>query len=124
MPPCAASDVVLTTYGMVARSAALRSSEPGGLVVLDEAQAIKNAGAQQSRAVKQLIAPARIVLTGTPIENRLSDLWSLFDFLNPGAARRRARRSPAHGQAPRAGAGAGGAMRRFAGWCSPTSSDA
>jgi SNF2-related domain/SNF2 Helicase protein/Helicase conserved C-terminal domain len=77
------ADLVLTTYGMVARSGALRE-RAWRLVVLDEAQAIKNAGAQQSRAVKQLIAPARIALTGTPIENRLSDLWSLFDFLNPG----------------------------------------
>ncbi|MGA7539047.1 MAG: DEAD/DEAH box helicase [Steroidobacteraceae bacterium] len=77
------ADLVLTTYGMVARSAALRE-RAWRLVVLDEAQAIKNAGAQQSRAVKQLTAASRIALTGTPIENRLSDLWSLFDFLNPG----------------------------------------
>ncbi len=76
-------DVVLTTYGMVARSAGLRE-RPWRLAVLDEAQAIKNAGAQQSRAVKQLRAESRIALTGTPIENHLSDLWSLFDFLNPG----------------------------------------
>ncbi len=77
------ADLALTTYGMVARSAALRE-RAWRLVVLDEAQAIKNAGAQQSRAVKQLTAEGRIALTGTPIENRLSDLWSLFDFLNPG----------------------------------------
>ena len=49
-----------------------------------EAQAIKNSGTRQSRAVKKLGASGRIVLTGTPVENRLSDLWSLFDFLNPG----------------------------------------
>ena len=53
-------------------------------VILDEAQAIKNPGTQQTRAVKKLQATNRIVLTGTPVENRLSDLWSLFDFLNPG----------------------------------------
>ena len=76
-------DVALTTYGVVTRSEALRA-RPWRLVVLDEAQAIKNPGAQQTRAAKQLKAPARIALTGTPIENRLSDLWSLFDFLNPG----------------------------------------
>ena len=76
-------DVVLTTYGVIARSEALRARS-WRLAVLDEAQAIKNPGAQQTRAVKQLKAPARIALTGTPIENRLSDLWSLFDFLNPG----------------------------------------
>ena len=53
-------------------------------MILDEAQAIKNPGTQQTRAVKKLQATNRIVLTGTPVENRLSDLWSLFDFLNPG----------------------------------------
>ena len=53
-------------------------------MVLDEAQAIKNPGAQQTRAVKALDARARIALTGTPIENRLGDLWSIFDFINPG----------------------------------------
>jgi len=54
------------------------------LVILDEAQAIKNSGTRQARAVKELRASCRIALTGTPIENRLSDLWSIFDFLNPG----------------------------------------
>src|ERR1035437_7570579 len=54
------------------------------LVVLDEAQAIKNPGAKQTRAAKKLNAQARFALTGTPIENRLGDLWSIFDFINPG----------------------------------------
>jgi non-specific serine/threonine protein kinase len=54
------------------------------LAVLDEAQAIKNPDAKQTRAVKQLKAGARLALTGTPVENRLSDLWSIFDFVNPG----------------------------------------
>jgi SNF2 family DNA or RNA helicase len=53
-------------------------------VILDEAQAIKNSGARQTRAVKELQADAHVALTGTPVENRLSDLWSIFDFLNPG----------------------------------------
>jgi len=75
--------LVITTYGVVTRTPALRQRR-WHLVVLDEAQAIKNAGAQQSRAVKQLVGAGRIALTGTPVENRLSDLWSLFDFLNPG----------------------------------------
>jgi len=57
---------------------------PWDYVILDEAQAIKNPGTKQARAVKKLPANNRIVLTGTPVENRLSDLWSLFDFLNPG----------------------------------------
>jgi non-specific serine/threonine protein kinase len=76
-------DVVITSYGIITRTEALRD-RAWRVVVLDEAQAIKNAGAQQTRAVKQLSAASRIALTGTPVENRLSDLWSLFDFLNPG----------------------------------------
>jgi len=76
-------DVVATTYGMLLRQPWL-TEVPWRLVVLDEAQAIKNPGAKQTRAVKGLQAENRIILTGTPIENRLGDLWSLFDFLNPG----------------------------------------
>jgi non-specific serine/threonine protein kinase len=55
-----------------------------GLVILDEAQAIKNPAADQTRAVKKVKGKAKIALTGTPVENRLSDLWSIFDFLCPG----------------------------------------
>ena len=77
------TEVVITTYGVITRTPTLRQKH-WHLIVLDEAQAIKNAGAQQSRAVKQLVGAGRIALTGTPVENRLSDLWSLFDFLNPG----------------------------------------
>jgi superfamily II DNA or RNA helicase len=76
-------DVVITTYGVVTRTETLRQRR-WRVLVLDEAQAIKNAGAQQTRAVKQVQADGRIALTGTPVENRLGDLWSLFDFLNPG----------------------------------------
>ena len=53
-------------------------------MVLDEAQAIKNPDAKQTRAVKNLKPDARMALTGTPVENRLGDLWSMFDFVNPG----------------------------------------
>jgi non-specific serine/threonine protein kinase len=81
--PGAGVDVVLTTYSMLGRLDWLGRRELD-LVVLDEAQAIKNPGARQSRAVKTLGGRARIALTGTPIENKLGDLWSLFDFLNPG----------------------------------------
>jgi len=76
-------DALLTTYGMLQRSEALLNQE-WDLAVLDEAQAIKNPATAQARRVKELQARARLALTGTPIENRLSDLWSLFDFLNPG----------------------------------------
>ena len=76
-------DLVVTTYAMAARQSWL-TDITWDRVILDEAQAIKNPGAQQTRAVKKFKARSRIVLTGTPIENRLGDLWSLFDFLNPG----------------------------------------
>ncbi|MBE7501021.1 MAG: DEAD/DEAH box helicase [Verrucomicrobiales bacterium] len=79
----AGKDVILTTYGQVARLDWLARRE-WRLVVLDEAQAIKNPGARQTRAVKRLRARSRIALSGTPVENRLGDLWSLYDFLNPG----------------------------------------
>ncbi|MFH1684320.1 MAG: DEAD/DEAH box helicase [Candidatus Margulisiibacteriota bacterium] len=77
------TDVILTTYGMLLRQKWLLDVE-WQLAILDEAQAIKNPSARQTKAVKQLKSEARIVLTGTPVENRLSDLWSLFDFLCPG----------------------------------------
>jgi hypothetical protein len=76
-------DLVITTYTMLGRLDWLRQRQ-WRLVILDEAQAIKNSGTRQSRAVKEICAAGRIALTGTPVENRLSDLWSLFDFLNPG----------------------------------------
>ncbi len=76
-------DMILTTYGMVARMEPLRKQQ-WDIVALDEAQAIKNPSARQTRAVKELVAHQRLVLTGTPVENRLGDLWSIFDFLNPG----------------------------------------
>jgi hypothetical protein len=76
-------DLVITTYGMLVRSDWMRR-HPWRLAILDEAQAIKNSGTKQTRAAKELTAGSRIAMTGTPVENRLSDLWSLFDFLNPG----------------------------------------
>ena len=79
----AACDLVITTYGMVARLDWIAASL-WGWVVLDEAQAIKNPASGQSKAVKKLQGEARIALTGTPVENQLGDLWSLFDFINPG----------------------------------------
>ncbi len=77
------TDLVITTYSLVQKYQWLHSCT-WNYIVLDEAQAIKNPGTKQTRSVKKLSARNRIVMTGTPIENRLSDLWSLFDFLNPG----------------------------------------
>ena len=77
------ADVVLTTYAMLQRQSWLLDIS-WRLAVIDEAQAIKNPAARQTKAVKRTEAEARIALTGTPVENRLSDLWSLFDFLCPG----------------------------------------
>jgi non-specific serine/threonine protein kinase len=76
-------DLVVTSYGFLARSPWLGTAS-WRLVVLDEAQAIKNPAAKQTKTVKRLRADTRIALTGTPIENRLNDLWSIFDFINPG----------------------------------------
>jgi non-specific serine/threonine protein kinase len=76
-------DLVVTSYASLLRLPWLESTR-FDLVVLDEAQAIKNPGARQTRAAKKLAGRARIALTGTPVENRLSDLWSIFDFANPG----------------------------------------
>ena len=76
-------DLVITSYGSLLRMPWLATTS-WHLVILDEAQAIKNPDAKQTRAVKKLAAQARIALTGTPVENRLGDLWSIFDFINPG----------------------------------------
>jgi SNF2 family DNA or RNA helicase len=76
-------DLVITSYGSLLRVPALLAT-PWRLAILDEAQAIKTPGAKQTRAAKQIDAQARIALSGTPVENRLGDLWSIFDFLNPG----------------------------------------
>jgi non-specific serine/threonine protein kinase len=77
------ADLVITTYGMLARMEGLRQ-RAWNVAILDEAQAIKNAGTRQARAVKELKAKARFALTVTLVENRAGDLWSIFDFLNPG----------------------------------------
>ena len=78
------ADVVLTTYSLVGRDLALLQVVPWGRLVLDEAQQMKNPGTAQTRAIRQLNAGRRIALTGTPVENRLGELWSLMHVLNPG----------------------------------------
>lgn len=77
------TDLVITTYGMLTRLDWPAQTD-WSWVILDEAQAIKNHGSRQSKAVRKLKAKARIAMTGTPVENHLGDLWSLFDFINPG----------------------------------------
>ncbi|GAW91709.1 DEAD/DEAH box helicase [Calderihabitans maritimus] len=79
-----ASHLVLTTYALAQRDGRLLASVEWDGVVLDEAQNIKNPGAKQTRSVKRLKCGYRFALTGTPVENRLSELWSIMDFLNPG----------------------------------------
>lgn len=73
----------ITTYSMVSRMEDLQQTE-WDLVILDEAQAIKNPSSKQTKSIKSLKAKNRIALTGTPIENDLTNLWSLYDFLNKG----------------------------------------
>ncbi len=77
------ADLVITSYGALLRYDWLTSTH-WRVAVIDEAQAIKNPCAKQTRAVKKLNAQTRVALTGTPVENRLSDLWSIFDFTHPG----------------------------------------
>ncbi|MBN1524930.1 MAG: DEAD/DEAH box helicase [Spirochaetales bacterium] len=76
-------DIVITTYSLAGKYEWLKNYR-WNYIILDEAQAIKNPGTRQTRQIKKLSAVNRIIMTGTPIENKLADLWSLFDFLNPG----------------------------------------
>ncbi len=77
-------DLVLTTYGTLLRDAASLSEIQFDYVVLDEAQAVKNASTASAKAVRLLRGAHRLALSGTPVENHLGELWSLFEFLNPG----------------------------------------
>lgn len=83
LPDFGQADVVITTYGNVYRFPWM-SKISWDIVILDEAQSIKNPTTKQTTAIKALKAQVRFVLTGTPVENRLLDLWSLFDFVAPG----------------------------------------
>jgi SNF2 family DNA or RNA helicase len=78
------SELVITTYALAARDRDELADVEWGRVVLDEAQNVKNAGARQAQAVRTFKADRRVALTGTPVENRLSEMWSILDFLNPG----------------------------------------
>src|SRR5205085_8267232 len=76
--------LVLTSYGLLRRDAELLASVDWSLVALDEAQNIKNSASTVARAARALRASQRFALTGTPVENRLAELWSISEFLNPG----------------------------------------
>ncbi|MBS0656208.1 MAG: DEAD/DEAH box helicase family protein [Verrucomicrobia bacterium] len=76
--------VFITSYGLVQKDIELYEKIPFGYLILDEAQAIKNRETRNARSVKKIAARHRLILTGTPLENSLEDLWSLFDFLMPG----------------------------------------
>jgi uncharacterized Zn finger protein len=80
-------DVVLTSYGLIRSDAKALAKPRWAAVVIDEAQNIKNPATAQTKAVKRLHGDARVALSGTPVENRLREYWSLFDFINPGYLR-------------------------------------
>jgi hypothetical protein len=79
-----AADLVLTTYGTMRSDIALLREIEFDTVILDEAQAIKNAASESAKAARLLRGDHRLALSGTPIENHIGELWSLFEFLNPG----------------------------------------
>lgn len=79
-----AGEVIIISYGLLARCASWLSARDWATVILDEAQQIKNANTQRARSLFRLRAQARIALSGTPVENDLTELWSLFAFINPG----------------------------------------
>ncbi|MFB9236113.1 DEAD/DEAH box helicase [Plantactinospora siamensis] len=78
------ADLVLTTYSLAARDAVALAGIDWHRIVVDEAQSIKNAATRQAGAIRALPARHRIAVTGTPVENRLADLWSIMEFANPG----------------------------------------
>ncbi|MBI2686803.1 MAG: SNF2 helicase associated domain-containing protein [Acidobacteria bacterium] len=80
----ASHDVILTTYGTLRRDVVDLKNIEFATIVLDEAQAIKNSGSDSAKATRILDGRSRAVMTGTPVENHLGELWSLFEFLNPG----------------------------------------
>ncbi len=81
---CGQHDVLITSYTLARKDTKLLEAQNWRRIVLDEAQNIKNPTAAQTKAILKLPAKSRLALTGTPVENRLMDLWSIFNFLNPG----------------------------------------
>ena len=77
-------DIILTSYGVIRLDLDIFSDINWKICVIDEAQNIKNPNTEQTKAIKSIRASTKVALTGTPIENRLMDYWSIFDFINPG----------------------------------------
>lgn len=77
-------DVIVTSYGLVARDREMLGAMSWGVLIFDEAQAVKNPDTEQARAVRMLRGNFRVALTGTPMENRLLELWAILDLVNPG----------------------------------------
>jgi len=84
LQPLQQADVLLTTYGVVRAETAVLQKQPWLVMVIDEAQQIKNPATAQTKAIKKINAPVKIAMSGTPVENRLSEYWSIFDFSNKG----------------------------------------
>ncbi len=78
------AEIILTSYGTVRRDFEKINKFPFQIILIDEAQNIKNPGTDQTKAIKKLTAPVRVALSGTPVENRLTEYWSIFDFVNKG----------------------------------------
>lgn len=83
-PDFSGTDLVLTTYGVVSRDIDKLAEQPFARIVFDEAQAVKNPTTRTARAVRALQCSNRVALTGTPMENHLSELWAIMDLVNPG----------------------------------------
>ncbi|MEM6380331.1 MAG: SNF2-related protein, partial [Bacteroidota bacterium] len=84
MNPIQEADVLITTYGVIRSDGAKLTKQNWLVVVIDEAQNIKNPSTAQTKAVKKITAPVKIAMSGTPVENRLSEYWSIFDFIYKG----------------------------------------
>ena len=108
-------DLVITSYALLCRDFAALARVSWSMVVLDEAQNIKNPATLQSRAARALTADFRLALTGTPVENHVGDLWALMDFLNPGLLGTRAHFNTRFQRPIRTGAdsGAGATLRQL-----------
>lgn len=84
LKPLQEADILITTYGVARTETTVLNKQKWLTLIIDEAQAIKNPGTAQTKAIKKIKAPVKIAMSGTPVENRLSEYWSIFDFSNKG----------------------------------------